>query len=141
VPVSCATIGKEYTSEVTYGAETTMAEVFSTKAATLGLSTDKLGGRNIHPWMVPAEFQVSGSHGALVAFDKCTTLPDTRMRVAQLDIMMTMWPGDPHARIEPPAEQKPRLEGVNVFVPPPGRRGVVPMVARRPRLPCQQRPA
>lgn len=139
VPVSCATIGKDYTSEVTYGAETTMVEVFSTKAATLGLSTGKLGGRNVHPWMVPDEFQVQGSHGALVAFDKCITLPDTGVRVAQLDIMMTMWPGDPHARIEPPSEQKPLLVGSNVFVPPPGRRGVVAMVARRPGLPRHQR--
>lgn len=137
VPVSCVTIGKEYTSELTYGAETTMADVISTKAATLGLSTDKLGGRNLHPWMVPDAFQVSGSPGALVAFDKFIRLPETGMRVAQLDIMMTMWPGDPHARIEHPAE--PRLAGSTVFVPPPTQRGVVPMVARRPGVRRQRR--
>jgi hypothetical protein len=133
VPVTCATIGKEYTSEVTYGAETSMAEVFTTKAATLGLSTDRLGGRNLHPWMVPDEFQLPGSHGALVAFDKSITLPETAMRVAQLDIMMTVWPGDPHARIGPPAEPKLRPRQPTVFVPPPGRAGVV-------RLPRQRRP-
>ena len=107
VPVSCSTIGKEYTSEITYGAETTMADVFRTKAATLGLSTDRLGGRNVHPWMVPDDFQVPGSNGALIAFDKSIAFPDTGMRLAHLDIAMTMWPGDPHARIAPPAEPLP----------------------------------
>jgi hypothetical protein len=107
VPVSCATIGKEYTSEVVYGAETTMTDVFRTKAATLGLSTDKLGGRNVHPWMVPEEFLATGSNGALVAFDKWIALPDTGMRVAHLDIMMTLWPGDPHAEVEPPTDSAP----------------------------------
>ena len=132
VPISCATIGKEYMSEVTYGAETTMAEVLTTKATTLGLSTDQLAGRNAHAWMVPEEFQLPGSIGALVAFDKSITLPDTAMRIAQLDIMLTMWPGDPHARVEPPDEQEGELTGSSVFVPPHGRRGVIPMQARRP---------
>lgn len=128
VPVSCTTIGKEYTSEVTYGAETTMSQVFTTKAETLGLSTERLGGRNVHPWMVPEEFKVAGTHGALVAFDKSITLPDTGMRLAHTDIMMTLWPGDPHARIAPPPD-RPRRP-VRVFVPRRGQRGVVPMVAR-----------
>jgi hypothetical protein len=130
VPVSCVTIGKEYTSEVTYGAETTMANVFTTKAATLGLSSDELSPRNIHAWMIPAEFQVSGSHGALVAFDKCITLSDVGMRIAQNDIAMTMWPGDPHVRLAPPPD-KPRLSASRAFVPRSGQRGVAAMVARR----------
>ena len=101
VPISCATVGKEYTSELVYGAETTMAEVFPTKASTYGLSTGDLGGRNVHPWFLPEAFQLPGSHDALVAFDKYITLPDTGMRLAQLDLALTMWPGDPHAHVEP----------------------------------------
>jgi hypothetical protein len=131
VPVTCTTIGKEYTSEVTYGAETTMAEVFTTKAKTHGLSTDKLAGRNVHPWMIPEEFRLHGSNGALVAFDKSITLPDTGMRIAQTDIMLTTWPGDPHVRISPPTDDD-RAVRLPVFVPPAGRRGIVPLFAHRP---------
>jgi hypothetical protein len=132
VPVSCATIGKEYTSEVTYGAETTMAKVFTTKAKTLGMSTDKLAGRNVHPWMIPDQLQLHGSNGALIAFDKSITLHDTGMRIAHTDIMLTTWPGDPHVRISPPTDDNDRAPRLPVFVPPSGRRGVVPMFTRRP---------
>ncbi len=132
VPISCATMGKEYASEVTYGAETTMAKVFATKAKTLGLSTDKLAGRNIHPWMIPEEFKRQDSNNALIAFDKSIMLPDTGMRIAQTDIMLTTWPGDPHVRISPPTDDNDRAPRLPVFVPPSGRRGVVPMFARRP---------
>lgn len=139
VPVTCTTIGKHYTSEVTYGAETTMAKVFPTKAKTLGLSTDKLAGRNVHPWMIPEEFRLQGSNGALIAFDKSITLSDTGMRIAQTDIMLTTWPGDPHVRINPPTGDNARTPRLPVFVPPSGRRGVVPMFARRP-TPIRLRP-
>ncbi|HEX4114897.1 MAG TPA: hypothetical protein VHY18_03385 [Solirubrobacteraceae bacterium] len=131
VPVTCATIGREYSSEVTYGAETTMAEVFATKARTFGLSTDRLSGRNIHPWMIPKDFRIPGSNDALIAFDKTATLPDSGMRIALTDIMLTTWPGDPHVRIAPPTGDG-RIRGVSIFVPPSGRRGVMPMFARRP---------
>jgi len=132
VPVTCTTIGKEYVSEVTYGAETTMAEVFTTKAKTLGLSTDKLAGRNVHPWMVPEEFRPHGYHGPLVAFDKSITLPDTGMRIAQTDVMLTVWPGDPHVRVSPPTGEDDSGPRLPVFVPPSGRRGIVPMFAHSP---------
>jgi hypothetical protein len=135
VPVSCTTIGKEYSSELTYGAETAMADVFATKAATLGLSTDRLGGRNVHPWMVPEEFQLPGSHGALVAFDKSITLPDTTVRVAQLDIMMTAWPGDPHARIGAPSAPNVQPPQSAVLVPSRGHSGVVRLPQQRPPTP------
>ncbi len=132
VPITCTTIGKEYMSEVTYGAETTMAKVFPTKAETLGLSTDKLAGRNVHPWMIPGEFRQQGANGALIAFDKSITLPDTGMRLAQTDIMLTTWPGDPHVRIGSPLGDTDRAPRLPIFVPPSGRRGVVPVFARRP---------
>lgn len=139
VPVSCATLGKEYTSEVTYGAETTMAKVFTTKAKTLGMSTDKLAGRNVHPWMIPDQLQLHGSNGALIAFDKSITLRDTGMRIAQTDIMLTTWPGDPHVRISPPTGDNDHAPRLPVFVPPSGRRGAVPVFARRP-TPIRLRP-
>jgi hypothetical protein len=109
VPISCATVGQHYTSEVTYGAETSMARVFAIKSKTHGLSTAGLGSRNIHPWCVPEELTPPGDHGALVAFDEYIESRASRMRIAAVDIAMTMGPDDPHVRIAPPSPGQARL--------------------------------
>lgn len=131
VPISCSTIGQHYTSELTYGAETTMATVFAMKSATFGLSTDKLAGRNIHPWGIPEGLCKDVQNEALVARDRYVELPDSKMRLARLDMALTMWPGDPHVRIAAP-ENTPRYEDSRLVVPPSGHRGIVPLHARRP---------
>jgi hypothetical protein len=129
VPITCRTIGPHYTSETAYEAETTMAAVFAIKTKTLGLSTDKLAGRNIHPWMVPPELRIPGSSQALIAYDKAEVFPDTRMKIAQLDIMLTMATGDPHVQVKVPSndDQDRRFP---VFVPLPANRGIVPITYR-----------
>lgn len=104
VSVTCTTVGPEYTSEIAYQAETTMAAVFTVKTKTLGLSTDKLGDRNIHPWMVPPELRIPDSSQALIAFDKTEVLRDTGMQIARLDIMLTVATGDPHVHVESPTD-------------------------------------
>ncbi len=103
VPISCVTLGQEYMSELTYGAETSMAQVFTTKTGTLGSSTDQLAGRDVHPWLIPEELQADGGQDALVVFDKTRlTLPNSGMRISQHDFGLTVWPGDPHARVGDP---------------------------------------
>jgi len=130
VPISCVTLGQQYTSELTYGAETSMAEVFPTKARTLGSSTDQLAGRDVHPWLIPEELQAYGQHDALVVFDKTRlTLPDTGMRISQHDFGLTVWPGDPHAQVGDPNASL--AQPSRVVVPSMGDLGIVAMRARR----------
>ena len=75
-----------------------------------------------------------GSHGALVAFDECGELPESKMRVAKLDMSMTMWPGDPHVRIAHPADEVDEPPRSSVVVPAAGgNRGIVPLRAHHPR--------
>lgn len=129
VPISCVTLGPQYTSELTYGAETAMAEVFTTKAKTYGPSTDQLAGRDVHPWLIPEELQKYCAHDALLVFDKTRlTLPDTGMRISQHDFGLTVWPGDPHARIGEPNAPLPQPSPV--VVPSAGDSGIVVMRAQ-----------
>jgi hypothetical protein len=130
VPISCVTLGQQYTSELTYGAETGMAEVFATKARTHGSSTDQLAGRDVHPWLIPEELQAYGEHDALVVFDKTRlTLPKTGMQISQHDFGLTVWPGDPHARVGDP--NAPLAQPSRVVVPSIGDLGIAAMRARR----------
>ncbi len=115
VPISCVTLGEQYTSELTYGAETDMAKVFAMKAKTHGPSTDQLAGRDVHPWLIPEELHQYGKHDALVVFDKTRlTLPNTGMRISQHDFGLTVWPGDPHARVGDPKASLPQPSRVIV---------------------------
>jgi hypothetical protein len=124
VPISCVTLGEQYTSELTYGAETDMAKVFATKAKTGGLSTDQLAGRDVHPWLIPEELQAYDEHDALVVFDKTRlTLPNTGMRISQHDFGLTVWPGDPHASVGEPNAPLPQPS--RVVVPSVGHSGIV----------------
>jgi hypothetical protein len=104
VPVGCWTLGDKYSSELVYGAETAMSAVLSMKASTNGLSTDRLGGRCAHPWLIPEELVEVGPGRALVAYDTTAfDMPDG-LRVSHLDLMSTYWPGDPHASVAKPQE-------------------------------------
>lgn len=67
MPIPGSTIGKHYTSEVTYGAETTMANVFATKA-------HRTGAAACAGWLVELGREsrvgvVSSDHGELVGDD------------------------------------------------------------------------
>lgn len=126
VPISCVTLGPRYTSELTYGAETSMAEVFTTKARTRGPSTDQLAGRDVHPWLIPRELQSYGEHDALVVFDKTRlTLPKSGMRISQHDFGLTVWPGDPHAQVG--GRNAPPAQPSRVVAPLIGDRGILAM--------------
>lgn len=85
VPVSCLTIGREYLSQLTYGAETQMQGVIDVKARTKGLSTDRLKGRNVHPWLIPLMTPEVQRGAALVAFDRREALPDSEAMIARVD--------------------------------------------------------
>ena len=106
VPISCTTIGNEYVSEITYGAETAMAEVLRIKDTTEGLSTDCLGGRNVHPWLIPPQLNKLLPRGVLVAYDKRDKVLNSRAQASRLDLMHAVWPGDPHAVVERSPESK-----------------------------------
>jgi hypothetical protein len=103
VPVTSWTLGDTYSSEVAYGAETAMSATLSMKAATNGLSTDRLGGRCAHPWFLPEDIADLGPGRALVAYDETAFVMPQGMAVSHFDLMSTYWPGDPHASVaEPP---------------------------------------
>jgi len=96
------------TTERTYGAETDVAEVFAAKAKTCGPSTDQLAGRDVHPWLILEELHEYSKHDALVVFGKTRlTLSNTGMRISQHDFGLTVWPGDPHARVGEPKAPPP----------------------------------
>ena len=104
VPVGCWTLGDTYSSEVVYGAESAMSAALAMKAATNGVSTDRLGGRCAHPWLLPEELLELGPGRALIAYDTLAfDMPDG-LRVSHFDLMSTYWPGDPHARVAKPHE-------------------------------------
>jgi len=89
VAIECWTVG-DYFSKMAFGAEQEMARVLDTKDRTGGLSTDRLGGRNLHAWLAPLSLPKPDRGCAVVARDKRFDLPGSDASVAQLDVAHTL---------------------------------------------------
>ena len=63
VGVGCLNAGV-YSSLLSFGAETEMARLLRVKDATGGLSSDRLGGRNLHAWLYPLDACRGGTYAA-----------------------------------------------------------------------------
>ena len=98
VAVSCLNAGV-YASHLCFGAETEMARLLEIKDATGGLSTDRLGGRNLHASIVP--FESGGRPCAAVVYDRRWPVGDCGANVAKLDVLQALLPCEQHADLVP----------------------------------------
>jgi hypothetical protein len=80
VGLNCLLVG-EYCSHMTFMAEAEMGQLLLSKAATSGLNTDSLGGRNCH---VAVPHRMSRPYAAIVN-DIRATVPDSSAKVSLMD--------------------------------------------------------
>lgn len=92
VPITCVLLGGHpgdmTRSFIRYFAEKDMIKLFETKGKTLGLSTDCLGGRNCHVTGFPKGID-NPREWVVVCEDKCVSIPQGDVRIAQLDYAHT----------------------------------------------------
>jgi hypothetical protein len=100
VAISCLTMGSTYFSEMALGAEQEMLKVLEVKDRTGGLSTDALGGRNLHPWLAPLPLVDADRACAAVAQDRRFPLSGSAAKVASLDIAHAVLPLEQHTSFE-----------------------------------------
>lgn len=85
VSIECWLIRKEM-MRMTLGAETQMYRVLRIKGATGGLVSDKLEGRNLHPWLAPLPLADRLQTCAAVVYDRTVKLKDSRAKVGMFDL-------------------------------------------------------
>ena len=85
VPIECWLIRKEM-MRLVLGAETQMYRVLRIKGATGGLVSDKLEGRNLHPWLAPLPIADRLRTCAAIVNDRTVTLTDGRAKVGMFDL-------------------------------------------------------
>ncbi|HEY4450549.1 MAG TPA: hypothetical protein VGN13_03005 [Solirubrobacteraceae bacterium] len=107
VAVSCWRIGA-YFSAQTFMAEEEMAELLEVKDRTGGLSTDLLGGRNLHPWLGLLPLTHEDAMAAAVVRDQRLPLPFTNVKVPKLDVLLTM--GNFESRIHVEGSLRDRVQ-------------------------------
>jgi hypothetical protein len=107
VAVSCWRIGR-YFSAQTFMAEQEMAELLDVKDRTGGLSTDLLGGRNVHPWLGLLPLPSEDAMAAAVVRDYRLPLSFTNVAVPKLDVLLTM--GNFESRIHVEGSLRDRVE-------------------------------
>ena len=100
VPISCWRVGR-YFSAMTFMAEQEMNRLLEVKDRTGGLSTELLGGRNLHPWLAPLPLRAPEAGCAAVARDKRVPLPEGRASIARHDITQTVTNLERHTIIKP----------------------------------------
>lgn len=101
VGIGCLNAGV-YTSHLRFGAETEMANLLRVKDVTGGLSTDRLGGRNVHAWLYPLDACRRGTYAAVV-YDKRQPVGVDGAAVAVLDVEQALATGEQHASLVPGA--------------------------------------
>jgi hypothetical protein len=99
VAVSCWRIGK-YFSTQTFMAEQEMTALLNIKDRTGGLSTDSLGGRNVHPWLGLLPLPHQDAMAAAVVHDKRLPLSFTNVAVPRLDVLLTMGQFESRIQVE-----------------------------------------
>jgi hypothetical protein len=87
VAVACWRIGAYFNSN-TFMAEQEMGRLLDIKDRTGGLSTDRLGGRNVHPYLGCLPLNSEDAMSAAVVFDKRLPLSGTSVAAPRLDILL-----------------------------------------------------
>jgi hypothetical protein len=95
VAISCWRVGT-YFSSLTFMAEQEMKRVIEIKDHTGGLTTDRLGERNIHPWLGLLPLQPPDAFCAGVVRDKRIPLADTGVSIALYDITLAVTNRESH---------------------------------------------
>ena len=98
VAVSCWRIGPA-SSTLTFGAETEMYRVLQVKGRTGGLSSEKLGGRNVHIWLGPVDLPHKLRSSAGIVDDFRFKVPGSSASVAELDLAHSLFPVERHGHI------------------------------------------
>lgn len=93
VSLQCLIVGEKLTQTI-FGAEREMARLFSTKAKTNGLNTDKLGSRNCHIWLAPLNIPSKLRGCAAIAQDRCLELKPSSMAIPILDFNQAIFCGE-----------------------------------------------
>ena len=97
VAVSCWNAGT-YSSHLSFMAEKEMGRLLRIKDATGGLSTDRLGGRNLHVWTNP--FRIPGHLGdAAIVHDRRLPIDSSKASIAMLDTYHALMPCERHKRL------------------------------------------
>jgi hypothetical protein len=104
VGINCLTAGV-YSSQMSFGAETEMARLLRIKDATGGLSTDRLGGRNVHAWLYPVE-ACRGPYAGVV-YDRRKPIGSDGATVAMLDVEQALSTAETHGDLVPSAAPPP----------------------------------
>ncbi|HLX32613.1 MAG TPA: hypothetical protein VKR79_07580 [Gaiellaceae bacterium] len=90
-----------YLSVLVFGAEQAMARLLSVKDKTGGLSTDRLGRRNIHIWLAPLPLRARDRNCAAVVRDRRVPIPASEAQIARLDVLQAAGDFERHAVIRP----------------------------------------
>jgi hypothetical protein len=85
VVVECWLVRGDLT-RLAFAAETEMYRLLQVKGATGGLVSNKLEGRNLHPWLAPLPLAKNLRDCVAVAHDKTVTPPGSRARVGMFDL-------------------------------------------------------
>ncbi len=125
VAITCLSVGA-YFSQLTFGAERELGQVLAVKGQTGGLSTSKLGGRNIHPWLAPLPIEKDLHQCAAVVHDVCLTVPGSAALVSKLDIAQAIGNFERHTIVVAEVTRDRLIEGLrgsrSVFGNLPGSR-------------------
>jgi hypothetical protein len=105
--------GKVKMTMVSFCAETEMAAMLRVKSATGGLNTDKLGGRNCVPYIVPLANKTSPAHGVIVFIGKEERIKFGSSDHAAVDAKDALLSGEPIMRLHYPAASTAELSGMN----------------------------
>lgn len=117
VAIACWTLGSSQFSTLSFMAEREMVELLDVKDRTGGLSTDLLGGRNLHPWLAPLPLRGSDRGCAVIARDKRLPIPDSQATVAALDVTQAVMTIERHVTLRPAARGPvviPSIDGTPV---------------------------
>jgi hypothetical protein len=85
VSIECWLVRREM-MRPTLGAETQMYRVLQIKGATGGLVSDRLEGRNLHPWLAPLPIASKFRNCVGIVYDRSITLRDGRTKVGMFDL-------------------------------------------------------
>ena len=99
VAISCMDAGV-YFSHLAFMAETEMGRLLDVKERTGGLSTERLGGRNMHASLSPIPLG-QGHDSAAVVNDKRIPVFSDGTSIARLDLMQALVPCERHSEWVP----------------------------------------
>lgn len=131
VPIAVWTARRDF-SMIAFGAEREMFRVLAVKDRTCGLSTGRLGGRNVHPWLAPLPIHGPDRGCAAVARDKRVPVPGSDVRIPAHDLAQALLNMERSARFEGARSGPVRIDSIR-GTPTVYGDLIVPRAAQSPR--------